>query len=153
MKTQRRSETRLNKEDDCGKAADIQGDRGRRSYVHTFLSCPQPLSPVIRTFLPSWYWEGIFHMGVACPAFQKKRDPEHPSCTCFFHMPLAQNNAMPKWHIWGIHLLPPFQGVCERRWPQSQLYGSQMELSVWGEGVCLETESFSVAQLHGCLVS
>lgn len=64
----------------------------------------------------------------------------------FSQVPLAQNSPMPRWHIWGCHILPPFVGVCETRRFQSQLHGSQLKLNVWGERVSLETEG---AQLGG----
>ena len=48
----------------------------------------------------------------------------------FFQMPLAQNNPMPKGHIWEYHILPPFIGICKIRWLQSLLHGSQLGLSV-----------------------
>lgn len=55
---------------------------------------------------------------------------------------------MAKWSILGHHILPRFKVFCETRCNQSWLCGPQLELSVGGEGVYLESEVFQVGPRH-----
>lgn len=66
-----------------------------------------------KIFLPSWYRESIFHIGVLSPVFRKKkRNQRVPFVSPIFQVPLAQNILMSKWHTLGWHVLPPLICVC-----------------------------------------
>ena len=56
----------------------------------------------IRTFLSSWYGEGIFHTGVSSPAFRKEKGSQSTLlASAGFQVALTQNNLMSNWQIWA----------------------------------------------------